>query len=173
MSFLSRRFADLTGRAIGNWFRIKELAGRDRSGAPVWRVICQQCKCAQTFPHMKLTNALGSGQADVLRCQNTACAGSHIAHARTETLVDVRRAEREAQRQAELVAKQEQERVAKKAAEEAALRAERQRWLRVANHQVSIGVPLSQVLTFQTWMCSGAHWREEIVKRVNEYEQSA
>ena len=131
--------------------------------------MCQQCRQENIFPHAKLTNAAESKAADqVLFCQNTACSRSRKATVRDETLSDIRRAQREEQRQAEAAAQRQRDRAAQNAANEAALREEKRRYLRLANAQIRAGVMPGDenFLTFERWLKSSKHWRDEVLSRI-------
>jgi len=161
-------YADLSGYSIGG-FKIFELAGRDRAKAPIWRAMCQQCRQENIFAHAKLKSAAESKAAEqVLFCQNAACSRYRKPTVRDETLSDIRRAEREEQRQAELAAQRERDRAAQHAANEAALREEKKRYLRFANAQIRAGVmPEDEnFLTFERWLKSSEHWRQEVLSRI-------
>lgn len=158
-------FADLTGFTVGN-FKVEELAGRDRNKAPLWRVICQQCHCDQVFNHARLTSALETKTAEqVLHCQNAACIRSRSSVVRTETLSDVRRAEREQQERTELEAQRQRELAAREAGKQADIRAEQQTWIRFANAQIKAGVAVEDLMTFESWQRQSDHWREEILRK--------
>lgn len=93
-------FANLAGMTVGR-FRIDQLTGRDKAGAPRWRVICGVCYLPQTLPHAKLANLVqGKHSQASLLCANPACPLSH--HERqVETITDLRRQERRENREAE------------------------------------------------------------------------
>src|SRR5690348_2310324 len=135
-------FADLTGVTVGH-FTVIDIAGRDRSKAPLWRVICKNpvCKREQIFSHATITSRLESRCAEeTLFCKNPACVRSRPEPVHRETIADVRRAEREEREQAEAVAQRERERAAQQSAKDAALRAEKKLYLKFANSQIRAGV---------------------------------
>src|SRR5690349_19790784 len=116
--------AHLTGFTVGH-FTVKEIAGRDRRKAPIWLVVCRACNRASVFGHTTLTNRLESHCEGTLLCGNPLCVRSRPDTIRTETLADIRKAERQEREQAQAAARYEQERVARQTAQDAAIRAEK------------------------------------------------
>ncbi len=157
-------YRNFAGVSVGTNFSVIQLAGRDRSGAPVWRVRCCKCGFVQPFAHSQLKNASESGY--VLFCRNARCTYSKPEPVKTETLADMLRAE---QRQEQLLKQQEAQLKAeadKKAAAEAALRAERARWMRYANTQIVAGAELEDILPFDRWLMQSETWKTNVLGRV-------
>lgn len=166
MSFLGT-FANLTGRKIGK-FVVDGLSGRDKSGAPVWRVLCDHCSYPQTMPHSKVAPLVQGRHSQIsLLCQNPACPLSHREN-QTETLTDIRRQERqaelkaaEAQRQA--AANDEKER--KKAAR--AYRIQRD-FLAYLNHQWRVGAADKDICTQKRWLSLSDSSRKNVLNAMEK-----
>lgn len=95
--------ANLAGMKVGQ-FLIEELAGRDKAGAPLWKVVCDVCVFPQTLPHSKLANLVQGKHSQVsLLCANLACPLSHHEN-QNETITQFRRQERRQAQEAEALA---------------------------------------------------------------------
>jgi hypothetical protein len=99
-------YANLQGMKIGRRFRVDELAGRDKAGAPRWKVVCDVCWLPQTLPHSKVANLVQGKRSQIsLLCSNPACPSSRHEN-ENETITQFRRRERrEAQEAAASAAK--------------------------------------------------------------------
>lgn len=167
-------YADLTGFVVGN-FSVLELAGRDRSRAPLWRCICQRCRSDQVFTHLKLTNRLDTRCAtEALFCQNEACPLSRRELVQTETLRNIRLSERREREKTERVGKLERDRAAKQAAEtaakEAALAPLRKEWHEYVRNRINYGKPVNEIMNFDRWLQIGDSARTRIMELVRESE---
>ena len=167
-------YADLTGFMVGN-FSVLELAGRDRSRAPMWRCICQRCGSDQVFTHQKLTNRLDTHSAtETLFCQHEACPLSRRELPHAETLRDIRLSERRGREEAERVAKLERDRAAKQAAEtaakEAALAPLRKDWHQYVRNRINYGKPVNEIMNFDRWLQIGESARTRIMELVRQSE---
>jgi len=167
-------FADLTGYTVGP-IRVLQIAGRDRQRAPVWECECQSCRRVQVFSHAKLTCRLETRSAqETLFCQNEACVRSRREPARTETLRDVRMAERRDRKEAERIASQQRDRAAKhaaeKAAQEAALAPLRADWHKYVLNRINAGKPATEILNLKRWLEIGEVARTRIMELVAQTE---
>lgn len=154
MSLFLGTYRNLAREHIGK-FTVIELAGRDSSGAPCWRVICDTCSYPQTLPHSKLAPLVeGKDTQQSLMCQNPACDFSRVHHTEM-TVADIRREEA-----AEAAALLEQERAAAAKAHVALLNATRnyelhKTYCQLWNHQYRNGVSTDQICTKQRWFGLG------------------
>jgi hypothetical protein len=161
MSFLGT-YADLRGKRVGA-FRVEELAGRNKSGSPMWRVSCDVCCYPQTLPHSKLAPLVqGRHSQKTLLCANAACPASrHERH--EETIKDVRRQEKQQQIQ---VAEAQRELEAK--AEKDRLKADRQERIRrefaaYLNHQWRVGAKDEQICNSRRWFSLSDESRKAVL----------
>lgn len=173
MGFIGN-YADLTGFTVGN-FIVVQLAGRDRSKAPVWCVRCKLCGREQVFAHSKLTNRLETRSAgETLFCQNQACSLSRKEPVTTESLRDVRRAEVEQRKQSERIETERRDRAsqeaADKAAREAALAPMRADWHRYVINRINAGIAANQILNFDRWQQIGDAARTRFMHLVTQAE---
>jgi hypothetical protein len=153
MSFIGT-FADLTGMKVGR-FRVEELTGRDKAGAPRWKVVCGVCCFPQTLPHSNAVNLVqGKHSQTSLLCANPACPLSHQAR-EIETITDLRRKERRQAKEAEASAAEAQRAVEQQATKLRASEARmtgikasyRTYWL----HQIRTTIPESEIATLAQW----------------------
>ena len=160
MSFLGT-FADLTGKKIGN-FVVDGLAGRDKSGAPVWRVI-HDCGYRQSLFHSKLAPLVqGRHSQKSLLCANSACPASR--HERkVETISDIRRQEKQA-----AIEVAEAKREADALAEKDRLKAARRdrimsEFVKYLNHQWKVGADDAQICHQRRWFALSDESRKALL----------
>ena len=170
-------YVNLTGFRIGK-FSVLEIAGRDRLKAPLWRCICQGCGSDQVFTHAMLTNRLQTISAnETLFCQNGACPLSRSRTVRSETLADLRRAERREREHAERIAKEQRERSAKEAADRAArekaLAPLRKDWHQYVRNRINYGTQAKEIMNFERWLQIGDSARTRIMELVRQSEVTA
>lgn len=146
-------YANLAGRQLGN-FRVEELAGRNRQGAPRWKVVCR-CGCPQTIEHAKLAPLVQGRRSQLsLLCASPACELSRQT-SEIETVEQFRRREQmEAKHAATAAAEAERISVAK--AEELRAQAIREfeiqrQYTRYVNHQWNAGQSDDAICTRQRW----------------------
>lgn len=154
MSFIGTYYADLTGQQIGA-FRVESLAGRDASGAPCWRIVCDRCQYPQTLPHSKIAPLVQGRNSQVsLLCANPACRHSHREQ-QSETIDEFRRRERrEAAQEAKADAETKRlsdaqaEKDRKQSARDAVIQ---QQYLQYLNHQWAAGQMDEHICTKKRW----------------------
>lgn len=153
MSFLGT-YANLTGYDIGN-FSVEGLAGRDPSGAPRWKVVCEHCHYPQTVSHARLAPLVqGRNTQATLQCANPACPLSRQ-ETHEETFAQFRRREarqaKEAADAAAVVQRAADEQAAKE--REVALRKEQiqRQYIRYLNHQWRAGQADHKICTRERW----------------------
>jgi hypothetical protein len=164
-------FANLAGKRIGR-FIVTELAGRDTSGAPRWKVVCDECSYPKTLSHSKLAPLVQGRHSQIsLLCQNPACPLSHREN-QTETLTDIRRQERqaeakaaEAQREAAANAEKEQ----KKAVRDDRIRRE---YLAYLNHQWRVGAADKDICTQKRWFSLSDSSRKHVLDAAEKHPTS-
>lgn len=166
MSFLGT-YADLTGYHIGS-FTVDGLIGRDKSGAPTYRVKCGQCWSHQGIGHARLAHLTQSKASQrSLCCNNPACPLSRHEH-HSESLGDLRGQERkQAEQAAEAVrlARIEAEKQRAKAAQIAALKAEYRRYW---NHQMRTNIEQSKIVKLERWQQLTEGTRRLIMDRISK-----
>lgn len=148
-------------------FLIQELAGRDKSGAPTWKVICDVCVFPQTLPHSKLANLVQGKHSQVsLLCPNPACPLSHHEN-ENETITQFRRRERKQAQEAEASAVEAQRAAEQLAAKQrindaklADLKTQyRTYWL----HQIKTTIAESEIATLHHWGELSAETRQQLL----------
>ena len=154
--------ADLRGKRVGR-FLIDELVGRDASGAPRYRVLCDECAFPQSLSQARLAPLVQGRHSQIsLLCANPACPLSHRDN-QTETLSDFRRQERqalakaaEAQREATANAEKEQKKAAR------ADRIQRE-YLAYLNHSWRVGAADKDICKQSRWFSLSDSSRKNVL----------
>lgn len=168
MSKFLGTYADLTGKRVGK-FTVEQLAGRDKSSAPRWRILCSECSYPTTMPHAKLAPLIqGKHSQTSLLCQNPACPLSR--HEREiETINDLRRKERqetirvaEAQKETAVMIEKDRQKAA---------RAERIRrdFASYLNHQWRVGAPDEEICTSRRWALLSDSSRKAVLDAMKQH----
>lgn len=147
-SFLGT-FADLTYCKLGN-FEVESLAGRDAAGHPRWRVVCGKCGDLQIVPHSKIAPLINTKAAANFQCKNGACPLSRNHH-HSETLTDLRQAERREAEEAARRLAEEQRAAAEIAAEDARLAKLKAQYAFYYRHQLKTKIETAQIVPFERW----------------------
>lgn len=164
MSFISQRYADLTGRKIGK-FTIECLIGRDRAGAPVWRVTCQ-CGSHQALNHAKVAHLIETRTTQAsLFCTNLACPLSRVTRC-DETLADIRKRENEEVEQAAFARQQAEEESTKRRKEEAKTEVLRSEWRTYWRHQICTPIAEDKIATWQRWQQLSPQTRKTVMDQI-------
>ena len=153
--------ANLTGKKIGA-FVVDGLSGRDKSGAPVWRVI-HDCGYPQSLSHFKLAPLIQGRHSQVsLLCANPACPASR--HERkVETISDIRRQEKQA-----AIEVAEAKREADALAEKDRLKAARRDrimsdFVKYLNHMWRLGADNDQICHQRRWFALSDESRKAVL----------
>src|SRR6478735_9015357 len=148
-SFLGT-YTNLTNFRVSG-FLIEGLSGRDGSGRPVWRLVCDICSFPQSLSHARLAPIVQGRNSQVsLLCQNPACPQSHKAR-QVETLADIRREERQAVEQAEEAKRVSDAKAAKEQVQAARAYEIQRQYTRYVNHQLKAGQSDENICTRPRW----------------------
>lgn len=168
MRFLSQRYADLTGCRIGNFY-VDSILGRNskKGGVPIWRLACSKCSYPLQLGHHQVQAMIQAGPSAKFPCANNACVLSRMEHT-SETLADIRRAERiEAERAAEARRAAEAE-AAKQRARDDRLAALKTEYRRFWNHQVQTPIALDKIVSLARWCQLADGTRKMILDRITK-----
>lgn len=165
MGFIRNKYADLSGCKTPNGTRIVEFVRTDPSG-PVWKL---RCSCGAFFflAHSRIASAIETASP-------VYCGECVIPTVQTESLADIRKAERADREKADATAREKAAQKAKLAANDAANRAEFTRYIPFAISQINAGVPVNSpnFMNFDRWMKQGEHWQNKILERIKKNELS-
>jgi hypothetical protein len=162
-------YANLAGLKIGQ-FTVEELAGRDASGAPRWRIVCADCHYPQTLPHSRIAPLVqGRNTQTTLRCANPACPQSHR-ESQSETIDEFRKRQRREAEQAARVAAEVQRaaeaETVKQRIEDARIAALKAEYRFYWNHQINTTIEESRIAPLARWCQLSDGTRKTVLDRL-------
>jgi hypothetical protein len=165
-NFIRGRWLNYEGRTIGGFYvhGISPEVTPRRDG-PRYSVRCNKCNHCDIRTQTELSRAANGA---FMPCSNQLCDASRVRHPGGESIVDLRRAERQEQARKELEAETERQKAAQRAAKELAdrrhLESFRDDHRRYTLQQINQGVPAEQIMSLSKF----AHLRDDVREKINQ-----
>jgi hypothetical protein len=166
-NFIRGRYLNYEGQTIAGFYvhGISSEVTPSRDGSPRYSVRCQRCLHYDIRTQTELSRAANGAFTP---CSNATCSASTVQHAESESIADLRRAERQEQVRKTLEAETERQKAAQRAAKEAAerrhLESFRDDHRRFVLQQINQGVPAEQIMSLEKF----ANLRYDVRERINQ-----
>jgi hypothetical protein len=173
-TFIRNRFLNYEGRTLyGFWvYGISSQVTASPDGSPRYDVRCNRCLHYDIRTQTELSRAANGAR---MLCTNQTCAASRTDHPESESLADLRRAERQEHARKTLEAETERQKAAQRAAKEAAerrhLESFRDDHRRFVLQQLNQGTPTAQIMSLAKFANLRYDIREKIMQAVTQVER--